>query len=164
VHRTQTLNEVNAMKNNRFYGFLTATLLILAVPIPVHAGDSIQWLWSSTEARVNRSTEALAGMRSQRAVRLATAAMNAALPTDRLIARHNLCIAFLMTRRMVSAEPHCRAALQTPAPHPLARVRGALMLAPKESRAESMLGAVIKTNIAKAYGESMVKVFAAATP
>jgi len=158
------LDEVNAMKNNRFYGFLTATLLTIATALPVQASESVQWLWSATAPHVNRSTEALANHHPQRAARLATSAINATLPSDRLIARHNLCIALLMQRDVAAAEPHCRTALQTPAPLPVARIRGALMLASHGSPGAPTLDAVIKANIARVYGDGMVNIVASAAP
>ncbi len=141
------------MKNNIFYGFLTAALLATLVASPAKAeSDFKQWLWSQTSPAVNRSTEALANHHPKRAARAA----------DRLIARHNLCLALIMTRDSAAAEPHCRAALRTPASFPVLRIRGALIVVQDAPHDEApTLATVVKANIARAYGDSMVNTVAA---
>ncbi|MCB2107336.1 MAG: hypothetical protein KDE14_06520 [Rhodobacteraceae bacterium] len=87
-------------------------MLALAMGLgPAAAGDgappNTTWLWSKTSAAVSNSTAALATGRFDRAIRLALRAVANDTGPDRVIAVHNLCLAWLAKDQPDAADPYC---------------------------------------------------------
>ena len=93
---------------------MTALLSVLTTVVsPVEAGTISQmtWVWSVSSAPVSNSTAALATGHTKRAIRLATRALGAVSGPDRVIALHNLCLAWLADGEPAKADPHCTEAI-----------------------------------------------------
>lgn len=98
---------------------LLATLIISfswiftasALANEVIAQDGPVWLWSETASYSNAAAAALSDGNTARGLRLAHRALkNANDKRDRLIAHHNLCVAYAMTGRSHAATRHCQTA------------------------------------------------------
>jgi len=157
----------------RVLGFTAMTLIAAAVALqataaeirPAQTPHSVQWIWSATSLAANNATAALAAGRTARAIRLAnTVAETAALPSDRLIALHNLCLARLAQGDIARADTHCRTALVTSDSARITRRRGGLITvgasAAEVHGVTVSLTSVIRTNIAGAYGAAVVADYA----
>lgn len=126
-------------------------------------GQGATWLWSARVPLVNRSTEAMASGHYVRAAHFASAARAAAAhDADRLIASHNLCLALMAQGKDADARAHCRAAVAsaaalTPDHDKVVFVRGALTTGAADGdRQPFSLAAVVRENIARAYGAHVV--------
>lgn len=152
----------------RMLGFMAAALIAAAVALQATAAEMepetshpIQWIWSATSPAANNATSALAAGRTTRAIRLASAVVESAPhASDRLIALHNLCLARLTQGDITRADIHCRTALLSADNARVTRRRGGLItIGPSttEPPDETMkLTAVIRANIAGAYGAAVV--------
>ena len=128
--------------------WLFIALALLASPAAANA--CCVWLSSEQSYVVNRSTVALASGRLQRAVFHARTALNMeGVPTDALIAHHNLCIAYLKLGFEKRAQPHCDAALRLAKPRlKLGYRRGAYYIVADDRAQERGLASVAATVLA----------------
>jgi hypothetical protein len=71
----------------------------------------VQWLWPVQSVAVSQSTTALVLGHHGRAIRMAERALARTEGHDRVVALHNLCIAYLRSGELTSAIPQCNSAL-----------------------------------------------------
>src|SRR5688500_13204778 len=71
-----------------------------------------QFIWSATSDQVNQSTHALSEDSHAHAIRLAKDVLRSKThAANHLIARHNLCLAYLAQSKADEAKPYCEVAL-----------------------------------------------------
>lgn len=108
---------MNPYKIDRIINGLTTTIVILGVVLalsPVAKAESTKGpslIWSTKASAVSNSTAALSTGHTQRAIKLATEALDKVKGADRVIALHNLCLAHLDRQDAAAANPFCAAAL-----------------------------------------------------
>lgn len=104
----------------RFPALSRATLIVVAAaalaaayggPTMAAPIKNATWLWSSQSNLVTNSTAALAVGRTGRAIALAKKALEKVDGGDRMIALHNLCLAWLTRGELATAEPYCTEAV-----------------------------------------------------
>lgn len=111
-------------KMDRIFNGLAVSVMALGLALalsPVakaESGDRPSLIWSSKSSAISNSTAALSTGHTQRAIKLATGALESAKGADRVIAIHNLCLAHLDRNDVAAASPHCAAAV-TEAPEVL---------------------------------------------
>jgi hypothetical protein len=132
------------------------TLSLAAATSGTQAAE-MRWIWSSSSALVNQSTEALAEGRFPHAIRFANAALRSKThPANHAIARHNLCIATLARDADKAARP-CAAALDAKTAYVIAEREGRLQVidsAEANGTVTSALDTIMRDNIARAQGGS----------
>jgi hypothetical protein len=74
-----------------------------ATPVPI---------WAQLSIRVGNSTSALVTGHTRRAIRLASTAVDRVAGHDRIVALHNLCLAWLKEGDTTTARGYCDAALR----------------------------------------------------
>jgi hypothetical protein len=84
---------------------------LAALPAAAAPVKNATWLWSSQSNLVTNSTAALAVGRTGRAIALAEKAVEQTTGSDRMIALHNLCLAWLGRGDAATAEPYCNDAI-----------------------------------------------------
>jgi hypothetical protein len=162
------------MNNLGFFkvlGLMTAALVFAALALQATAAEAetltvkgsreIQWIWSGTSADINKATAALASGHIKRGLRLTTDAQaSLAQASDRLIAIHNLCLAQLAQGAIVAADTPCRTALLSTNDARVLWQRGGFITvsdtAAHTETPPTLLAAVVRANVAFAYGEAVV--------
>ncbi|MDX2221631.1 MAG: hypothetical protein SFV21_02715 [Rhodospirillaceae bacterium] len=84
---------------------------LAALPAAAAPVKNATWLWSSQSNLVTNSTAAMAVGRTGRAIALAEKALEKTGGSDRMIALHNLCLAWLSRGDAATAEPYCNDAV-----------------------------------------------------
>lgn len=131
---------------------LTSSTLTGLVDISSAQGAERQWVWSSTSGAVNQSTEALADGRYAHAIRFANAALRGKTnDADHLLARQNLCLAWLARSAQDKAQPFCDAVMDSQAGYVIVEQNGRWLvtdeIADENVASRPTLGATMRANI-----------------
>lgn len=132
---------------------------IFAAAAPGSAAET-QLIWSTTSPVANESTRALAEGRHVHAIRFAKDVLRSKThPTNHVIARHNLCLAYLARGEREDAAPFCELARNAEARYQVAERDGRLVVTTETSDAgsASTLEAAIRTNVANAQGTALAE-------
>lgn len=120
-----------------------------------------QFIWSTTSAQINQSTQALAEGRNSHAIRFAKETLRSKThAANHLIARHNLCLAYLAEGKGGEAKPYCDLALATEARYRIVDQNGRWVVSSAESGNESQtqtVGAAVRANVARAQGSALAE-------
>lgn len=131
---------------------------IFALSAPAGAAD-MQLIWSANSPAVNQSTEALSKGQHAHAIRFAKDVLRAKTqPANHLIARQNLCLAYLAQAEAEDAKPYCDAALQADASTQITERDGRWVVASNAAEAGApTLEAAVRTNIAGAQSSALAE-------
>lgn len=133
---------------------------IFALAAPAGAADA-QLIWSTTSGLANQSTDALADGRHVHAIRFAKDVLRSkTAPANQLIARQNLCLAYLAQGKAGDAKPYCDAALATDTRTQLTTRDGRLVAATTTDGANTSaetLEAAVRANVARAQGHALAE-------
>ncbi|MGE4062800.1 MAG: hypothetical protein AB7E79_05480 [Rhodospirillaceae bacterium] len=134
---------------------IAAGAAVFALARPVHAAEA-QLIWSATSALVNQSTEALEAGRHAHAIRFAKDALRSKTgAANHLIARHNLCLAYIAQGKGAEAKPFCDLALATQARYQMSEQNGRWVVSHEESANDAAtLAAAVRINVARAQGSA----------
>ncbi|MDX2142135.1 MAG: hypothetical protein SFV19_02160 [Rhodospirillaceae bacterium] len=100
--------------------FVLASVLSLAVFAPAARADETRPtpIWAEQSILVGQSTAALVTGHTRRAIRLASSAVDRVTGHDRIVALHNLCLAWLKHGEQNTASGYCDAAVRDIAENP----------------------------------------------
>ena len=131
---------------------------VFALTAPAKAAD-LQALWSASSPRVNQSTEALSKGQHTHAIRFAKDVLRTKTqPSNHLIARQNLCVAYLAVGKAEDAKPYCDAALAADARTVITERDGRWTVAADLNDAGApTLEAAVRTNVARAQGGALAE-------
>lgn len=121
-----------------------------------------QFIWSATSAQVNQSTEALSEGHHAHAIRFAKDVLRSKTnPANHLIARHNLCLAYLAQGKAEDAKPFCDVALAAEARYQIVDQGGRWVVSSAESvndAATPTVGSAVRANVARAQGSALAEI------
>lgn len=131
---------------------------IFALSAPAGAADG-QIIWSTSSPAVNQSTEALSKGQHAPAIRFAKDVLRSKTqPANHLIARQNLCLAYLAQGKADDARPYCDAALSADARTRITERDGRWVVAADAADANApTLEAAVRTNVARAQGSALAE-------
>jgi hypothetical protein len=137
---------------------VVAGAALFAVSAPSKAAET-QLIWSANSPAVNQSTEALSKGQHAQAIRFAKDALRTKTqPANHLIARQNLCLAYLAQGKRDDAKSYCDAALAADAHTQIAEQGGRLVAASETAQAgAATLEAAVKSNVARAQGAALAE-------
>ena len=123
-----------------------------------------QLVWSATSGPTNQSTDALNEGRHAHAVRFAKDVLRSKTsPANHLIARHNLCLAYLAQGKADDAKPFCDAVMASQARYhiverdgrPVAVEMGAAEIT--DDQAQPTLEAALRANVARVQATTLAE-------
>ncbi|MGE3333050.1 MAG: hypothetical protein AB7I36_05360 [Rhodospirillaceae bacterium] len=131
---------------------------LFALCAPSKAAET-QLIWSANSPVVNQSTEALSKGQHVHAIRFAKDVLRTKTqPANHLIARQNLCLAYLAQGKADDAKPYCDAALSADARTQITERDGRLTVASETAEAgAATLEAAVRTNVARAQGDALAE-------
>jgi hypothetical protein len=132
---------------------------IFAAAAPVRSADS-PLIWSTSSPAANQSTEALAGGRHGQAIRFARDVLRSKThASNHLIARHNLCLAYIAQGKDADAKPFCDAALAAEARYHVVEKDGRLVVstASGHDATTPTLETAVRANVARAQGAALAE-------
>lgn len=140
---------------------LTAIVLgagVFLVAAPSRAAES-QLIWSANSALANQSTEALSEGRHAHAIRYARDVLRGKTSAaNHLIARHNLCLAYIALGKNDEAKPLCELALGAEARYRVSEQNGRWVVSNEESSDDTRtLAAAVRANVARAQGSALAE-------
>lgn len=120
-----------------------------------------QFIWSTTSVQVNQSTQALSEGRHAHAIRFAKDVLRSKThAANHLIARHNLCLAYLAQGKGDDAKPYCELVLAAEARYQIVDQGGRWVVSSVESGDEATtptVGAAVRANVARAKGSALAE-------
>jgi hypothetical protein len=132
---------------------------VFTAAAPARAADT-QLIWSANSAQINQSTAALKEGRHAHAIRFAKEALRSKTsPANHLIARHNLCLAYIADGKRDAAKPFCDLALGAEARYQIID-RDGLVVSTTEIASDASaptLEAAVRANIARAQGSALAE-------
>ncbi len=148
--------------------FFRLTLGVAVLGAGFLAGPNVQAaetlaVWSATSPLANQSTEALVEGRHTHAIRFAKGVLRTKTNAgDHLIARQNLCLAYLARGARDEAQPFCDAALTADAGYHIVERDGRRMIQALGDQASGdatapTLEATVRANIAQAQGNALAQ-------
>ncbi len=137
---------------------VVAGAALFALSTPSRAAET-QLIWSANSPAVNQSTEALSKGQHAHAIRFAKDVLRSKTqPSNHLIARQNLCLAYLAQGKTGDAQPYCDAALGAGARTRITEQGGRLVAASETADAgAATLEAAVKSNVARAQGGALAE-------
>ncbi len=120
-----------------------------------------QFIWSASSPQVNQSTQALVEGRHAHAIRFAKDVLRSKThAANHLIARQNLCLAYLAQSKGDDAKPYCDLALAAEARYQIVDQGGRWVVSSAESANEATtptIGAAVRANVARAQGSALAE-------
>lgn len=150
------------MEKKAFFRLTFAAVIagatLFALSAPSQAAET-QLIWSANSPAVNQSTEALSKGQHAQAIRFAKDVLRTKTqPANHLIARQNLCLAYLAQGKADDAKSYCDAALAADARTQITEQGGRLMTAAATAEAgAATLEAAVKSNVARAQGSALAE-------
>lgn len=140
------------------FAAVVAGAALFALSAPPEAAET-QLIWSANAPAVNQSTEALSKGRHAQAIRFAKDVLRAKTqPANHLIARQNLCLAYLAQGKADDAKSYCDAALSAEARTRITEKDGRLVAAADTAEAgAATLEAAVRANVARAQGSALAE-------
>jgi len=118
-----------------------------------------QLVWSTTSGSTNQSTDALNEGRHGHAIRFAKDVLRSKTsPANHLIARHNLCLAYLAQGKADDAKPFCDAVMASQARYHIVERDGRPVAAEiTNDQAQPTLEAALRANVARVQGTALAE-------